>query len=371
MVSYLKGVKHMKKRSGNLDLLKFLFSLMIVFFHGKNLATTESYIFPGGSIAVEFFFIVSGVLMARAACTYEMQENLGKDTFVFMKHKISGLLPNYYIAFVIAFAVVHRGVTSLTSLSRSLASSLWEALLLINTGLRPSKSVCNGPVWYLSAMLLAMCIIWPIMRKFKDTFFYAIAPISAVFLMGITYQNWSSFGGASIWLGFTSKGTVRAFMGILLGCVGYKVSEYLKKQEFTTLSRILFAIVEISGYAAIFVVSFFKGRGDMDWLELLVLTVCITITFSNVSVWAGWFSHPIFNWLGVFSYSLYLGHGFWSNAMVDLFPTLNYWTRIPVYLVISFATALVIHYTSLGLRRFWKVKGPQIKELFVKTPACS
>ena len=65
----------MKKRSGNLDLMKFLFSLMIIMFHGKNLATTESYIFPGGSIAVEFFFVVSGVLMARAASTYKMQDN--------------------------------------------------------------------------------------------------------------------------------------------------------------------------------------------------------------------------------------------------------------------------------------------------------
>ena len=66
----------MKKRSGNLDLMKFLFSLMIIFFHGKNLATTESYLFPGGSLVVEFFFVVSGVLMARAAFIYQIHDNL-------------------------------------------------------------------------------------------------------------------------------------------------------------------------------------------------------------------------------------------------------------------------------------------------------
>ena len=110
----------MKKRSGNLDLLKFIFSLMIVLFHGKNLTTTDSYIFPGGNIAVEFFFVVSGVLMARAASTYEMQDNLGKDTFVFMKHKISGLMPNYYIAFIIAFIVAHYDAASLSSLAKNI-----------------------------------------------------------------------------------------------------------------------------------------------------------------------------------------------------------------------------------------------------------
>ena len=304
--------------------------------------------------------------MARAASTYEMQDNLGKDTFVFIKHKISGLMPNYYIAFIIAFIVAHYDAASLSSLAKSLASSVWEGLLLINSGLRPSKSVCNGPVWYLSAMLLAMCIIWPVMRKYKNTFFYAIAPICAVFLMGITFQNWSSFGGASIWLGYTSKGTVRAFMGILLGCIGYKISEYLKRQNFTTLSKILFSIVEFSGYASIFIVSFAKGRGRMDWLELLILTICVTITVSNASIWSEWFIHPVFNWLGVFSYSLYLGHGYWSNRMIDLFPSLTYWTRMPIYLVISFATGLVIHYSSIGLRRFWKTKGSQIKNMFIK-----
>ncbi|MCI5934486.1 MAG: acyltransferase family protein [Lachnospiraceae bacterium] len=355
----------MKKRSGNLDLMKFLFSLMIIFFHGKNLATTESYLFPGGSIAVEFFFVVSGVLMARAACTYQMQDNLGKDTFVFMKHKISGLMPNYYIAFVIAFVVLHRNVRSLSVIFRDLVSSVWELLLVINTGLRPSRSVCNGPVWYMSAMLLAMCIIWPIMRKYKNTFFYVIAPISALFLMGITFQNWTSFGGQSIWRGYMSKGTIRAFMGLLLGCVCYKIAEYLKQQKFTILSRILFSIVEFVGYVSIFVVSFIAGRGQMDWFELIVLAICITITYSNISIWSDWFSHPFFNWLGVFSYSLYLGHGYWSNCMVDLFPTLNYWSRIPYYLLISFATGLFIHYSSLGLRRIWKSKGPQMKKLFV------
>lgn len=361
----------MKKRSGNLDLLKFLFSLMIVLFHGKNLATTESYIFPGGSIAVEFFFIVSGVLMARAACTYEMQENLGKDTFSFIRHKVCGLMPNYYIGFVIAFIVMNRNVDSLFSLVKKLGNSVWEALLLVNTGLRPFKSISNGPVWYLSAMLLAMYVIWPIMRKYKNTFFYVIAPVSAVFLMGITYQRWNSLGEPSLWLGYTSKGTVRAFMGLLLGCIGYQISVYLKKQDFTRLSRILFSIVEFSGYAGIFTVSFFRGRTKMDWLLLLTLTICITITVSNVSIWAGWFSHPLFNWLGVFSYSLYLGHGFWSKCMIDFFPALSYQARIPYYLLFSFATGLLIHYASLGLRRLWKNKGSQIRELFVRTPVRS
>ena len=98
---------------------------------------------------------------------------------------------------------------------------------------------------------------------------------------------------------------------------------------------------------------------------MAILAVCVTITFSDVTVWADWFRHPVFNHLGVFSYSLYLGHGYWSNALADLLPKLTYWQRMPIYLLISFATGLFIHFVSIGLRRLWAAKGTQIKRMFI------
>lgn len=355
----------MKKRNGNLDLLKFLFALMIVFFHGKDLATDGHYIFAGGNIAVEFFFIVSGCLMASAASKREMNESLGHDTFAFMKHKIKGLMPNYYVAFVIAFVVMHRDAKSWISVAKDLAGSVWELLLVMNVGLRKAGGINNGPVWYLSAMLLAMFIIWPIMRKYKDTFFYVIAPILALFLLGFTYHSWQHLGGASKWVGMCMKGTVRAFIATLIGCIVYKVSEELKDIEFTKVARGLFSIVEWGGYLAIFAWSFLKGRGRYDWLELILLTVCITITMSNVGFGAKCFQSPVFNWLGVYSYSLYLGHGFWANSMVGLFPKMTYWQRMPIYLMLALGTGLVIYFVSAGLRKFWNANAGKIKAVFI------
>ena len=55
------------KRNGAIDLLKFLFSLMIVIYHGRLFANAENPLFRAGKIGVEFFFIVSGYLMAAKA----------------------------------------------------------------------------------------------------------------------------------------------------------------------------------------------------------------------------------------------------------------------------------------------------------------
>lgn len=355
----------MKKRNGDLDLLKFLFAVMIVFFHAKKFAVHESYILPGGSIAVEFFFIVSGYLMASAAVRKEVCGNLAEDTVSFMKHKIKGLMPNYYVAFIIAFIVMHHNAKNWLSVMKDLPKAIWEILLVTGFGLRKAGSIYNGPIWYLSAMLLAMFIIWPIMRKFKDTFFYIIAPFATFFLLGVTYQQWKSFGAPSTWLGFCMKGTIRAFMAILLGCIVYQLAEIVKKIEFTRFVRVLFTVVEWGGYLAIFVCSFFRGRGRQDWLELILLAICITITMSNVGFGAKCFQSSVFNWLGVYSYSLYLGHGFWANSMVGLFPKMTYWQRMPIYLMLALGTGLVIYFVSAGLRKFWNANAGKIKAVFI------
>lgn len=105
----------MKQRNGTVDFLKFIFAVLIVMFHSKNLATgvEESY-FIGGSIGVDFFFLVSGFFLASSALKkpYLNEKSLGEDTFEFMKHKIAGLMPNYYVAWTIAFAVFHIVQTS-------------------------------------------------------------------------------------------------------------------------------------------------------------------------------------------------------------------------------------------------------------------
>lgn len=59
----------MKKRNGSIELYRFLFALVIMVRHIKPLFVSNGYnrLFGRGALGVEFFFIVSGYLMAKNA----------------------------------------------------------------------------------------------------------------------------------------------------------------------------------------------------------------------------------------------------------------------------------------------------------------
>ena len=61
------------KRNGELDALRFVFMTMIVLLH------FGTGTFPFGNIGVEFFFTLSGLLMARHAEKIEINGNWGAE----------------------------------------------------------------------------------------------------------------------------------------------------------------------------------------------------------------------------------------------------------------------------------------------------
>ena len=98
------------KRNGELDALRFVFMLMIVLLH------FDTGIFPFGNIGVEFFYTLSGLLMARHAEKIAINGNLAggsrplnvvaDDTWSFIKGKLRGFYKYYLSAF--AFNVIVR-----------------------------------------------------------------------------------------------------------------------------------------------------------------------------------------------------------------------------------------------------------------------
>lgn len=96
----------MKKRNFALDFLKFVFAVLIVLFHSNRFSNSvDERIIINGSKGVEFFFIVSGCMLAMSAEKREAGPSLGKDTWQFLKHKFMGLMPNYYIAWIFSFTL--------------------------------------------------------------------------------------------------------------------------------------------------------------------------------------------------------------------------------------------------------------------------
>ena len=88
-----------KKHNGKISFWKFMFSLMIVALHLGVLNTNAEYRFSYGSIAVDFFYLVSGYLFCKKCLNLKLDnKEVVKESFNFIINKIKRFLP--YIIFM-------------------------------------------------------------------------------------------------------------------------------------------------------------------------------------------------------------------------------------------------------------------------------
>ena len=98
--------KYMKDRFGKISLWKFLFSIMIIIFHVGNVLDYNKFRFNfgSGSIAVDFFFVVSGFFFCRKYINYEIKKSLGEDSFNYLVNRTSRFI-KYIIILLIVFKI--------------------------------------------------------------------------------------------------------------------------------------------------------------------------------------------------------------------------------------------------------------------------
>lgn len=291
---------------------------------------------------------------------------LGKDTLFFMWRKVKALCPNYYIAWFVGFLVylTANGLIHIQEIVKTFLQCIWELTFVTLSGLIYMR--INGVVWYISAMLLTMFLIYPLLRKYYDLFTKVLAPLIAIFLLGYMLKTFGHLRTGTQWLGFTYKGNLRALSEMCIGISIYPLSLKLKKLSLTNLSRTLLSIAEVSGYLGLVICASLAKATKYDFLFLLFLSCSILISFSEQSYTFNFFNNRISFWCGRFSLSLYLSHVYYAKQLPLLFPKWEYDKLFALYWFLAIITGLFVMYTS----QFLKKKGPSInqliKPLFIK-----
>lgn len=348
-----------------LDFLKIIFAVFIVLYHSHLMTnSSENYVAINGRIGVEFFFMVSGCLMC-ASSSKSIETNIGLDTYRFIWKKICRLMPNVIVAYIIMFILYHynAGITDISRIIVNMVKSIPEFLLIKNSGIRfPSY---NGPTWYISAMILNMLILYPLLRKLKDSF-YVLALCLMLFILGNFYQQFGTLSNLEDWNGWVLKGTLRGTAGLLAGCLCYKASFLLSRNSYTKLGKLILSLIEWGCYLTVIVLFCKYYPSRLDYFIFLLFMIGITITYSNTSFDDKIFRSKIFRWLGAFSFSLYLGHSGWREFTYNIYPAEWVFSqRLICYLVLSVWSGLLVHYISLLLCAFKNSKWPKIKRLFI------
>ena len=402
-----------KQHNVTIDFLRFLFSVIVVLHHSRYVLGDDNCYFLGGSLAVEFFFFVSGYLLLVGADKAGRKNGagyllpggvdmagrkngagyllpggadkagrkngagttgiggetngiggeangIGAETLHFILHKIRSFLPEFLIAWWIGFVLI--GVVrqyGVLDYLKAFGNDFWELTLVKMSGLFTHG--IDGAMWYLSAMLLGMAILYPLLRTKRDLMTHLVCPLIALFLYGYLCQAEGHPRDPIVWLGLCYKGLVRAVAGLCTGVVICMAVRSLKRFSPSGLTKTGNALaIGVQLLCLILAIRYMAEQepSEYDYFYMFLLMLLVLLSFAGFGLESVLGNsqrlHLLSAFLGKYSLSLYLGHLYFAQHVNELLPEELYSgkIRMTVYLAAAFANGLLVMGLSALYRRY-------------------
>lgn len=333
------------KRNGEIDILRFLFAISILIFHFNDLY--DYGVFFNGNICVEFFFILSGFLMAKQTEKYRSQRLGGNDvanvTWMLTLKKIFPIYAYYFSAVVlqiiIRFIIVNG--MNFTEVFNGLLKSIPTFTLSFMGLLRDSDvSFYVGNTWYLSALLIASLLLYPLLIKFHDFTVKIICPILALFLIGYIFVMYGTMTVWKGWADFCFRGILRAVGEMSLGVFLVPLSEaFCEKLSWLiesekVVAKLLLTAVKIFIFAIpVIYASGEEFGGDFSIHAMLFIAFGIMLSFSNFGYCIK--DSKFSRYLGKISLPIFIYHGFIRWTFADIFPAEEVTLKMFVLMIVG------------------------------------
>lgn len=354
-----------RDRNGKIELLRFLFCISIVLYHSKLVMNDGvSRIMFSGRLGVEFFFLVSGYLMAVSAekalqRTSSFHIIYESEQFIYRKFK--SLYPMVPIA--VTINVVLPGILNgrtLHTILNSMINRLPCLFLIQQTGIKVDTVL---GLWYLSSMLLAMAILYPLLLRYHNYMRRIGCILIGVIALGYLMQTTNNIGVSSkisfrmIW-----NYNLRAIAILCFGIFTRELSKYLYSIAFNRNGRIVLALTEFILYFITFIYMMFIKGSKYDFFMIFVLLGAVTISFSEVAAFSSFFNNKFCYSLGKISLYVYLAH---PAVAIDFTPLLGIDSsnkiRLIVYCILSAFSTIILFFVSHTFSRYL----PKIKKLLI------
>ena len=349
------------KHNGIISFWKFAFSILILALHLGKRHIDVKYNFAGGSIAVDFFFIVSGYLFCKKCLIKKETKNIGKNTINFLFKKVLKFLP--YIVFMWVISLPYVIIIEKYRIVNFIGA--FYNLLYLPVKELPIYEI-YGITWYIFVMLTIQTILYPILNKYKENFIYIVSPFIVLFGTGYILIKFSNF--AIPWYHgiFGYSGFIRGLVTINIGMILYLVAEKIKKIKLTDFSKFLITIIEILGYSSIFYICNLSGsHSRFDCLMIIILSICICISFSEKSLLNTVSNNKLFYYLEKISLPIYINQWlliYMLEYVIKRYSiSISYYKELIILIIISIVVAIIAEYCV----KIYEKNKYKIKKIFI------
>lgn len=308
-------------RNGFIELCRFIFAMCIVSHHALFFPNHGNIPVIGGYIGVEFFFILTGYFLFASS---QKEEGDHRDTAINAAVKrIKKVYPYFLVSWGVSFLLSHivNDQMYIRDLLWDLLRGIPQLLLLSMAGLGGSSEGLwdyVGTGWYLSAMLLTILLVYPLMRRGRKTFSAAIAPVIVIYGYGYIIFEYNFLGVVNERLPFCYLGCIRALAGICLGSFCFCIVQSIPKYRLSKIGKATVSIVQIG--VLLLILRLMKyGGGYNDLIQVILFSVLIIVSLSFESYLNELCTCRISKALGIFSMVIFV-----TQSLTYKYPVLPY-----------------------------------------------
>lgn len=335
----------MQKKMNSIEAFRFVFMLIICIWHYQG-----TKVLAHGYMAVEFFFILSGVLMF-----FSSNKEYALGTLDYTMKKVKRFAPDclLLIAYVNLRHMILPVLLGRKELDVSwLLQALPESLFLQNTGIYTGG--VNFPMWYVSVLLFGGAFVYALLRFNKRLALSIILPM--IVLVGYTYifsmdkrgrvDSFDLHGGI-----YTPM--LRGVCGISLGVVlGYIF--VLKKQYIQCVKTWVIDALGMISLCLFLIFAIFPTSQSYDRYLLIIVPFLLLACFVEKSLFNKLFENKCWAILGGCSWQMLVYHG---RIIIPLYVLLKtaFKFAIPLWLDL-----LLFSIVCVGVSAFFKMLVPKI-----------
>ena len=381
-----------RKRISAVEFWRFVFTCMVSLYHLEIFFVKKS-LFPSGSGAVEFFFVLAGFTLAMSAERRHLARGglaaepkaAADRALAFAKNKLKAILP-IVACWLVLHILAAPGLESFQSKLSFLMNAEWEALLMVGTPMGFNNGMApNIPLWFLTSLLIAGYVYTYLMERHFERMRF-LAPVIGV--LGITFfaLKTTTVLDHNIAVGFMTAGTVKAFSELALGISLFFLYARLREKKPKLWQSLLLELVELYVLYRLFSLIIGQPAGLANYKRTLYIMALILFAFLRVTPLTKALDNPFSRLLGKVTLAMYICHytlinvyltqlqkvkaalamhsreGNWRSALFRFLgdtggvdrsfkPAPMGWKDILLYLVLLLVTAVVVTLIVRGLGR--------------------